>query len=447
MICLVEDDAIMGESLMDRFGLENLDAVWHRSAAPALEDLARRRFSVVVCDVRLPDLSGEELFVQLQARSNALPPFIFITGFGAIDRAVKLLKLGAADYITKPFDLDDLIARIQALVAAGGHVAVASNIAVPLGVSPSMRRLHDMLPRLAQHSSAVLLTGESGVGKERVATLMHRYAHPEEERPFIAVNCGALAESLLEAELFGYEKGAFTGAGRTKRGVFEQAHGGTLFLDEIGEMPIAMQVRLLRALQERRITRVGGESLLPVDFRLVCATHRELKKLVEAGDFREDLYYRLNVIQLRIPPLRERTEDILWFARQFLDEFSRTPGSRRRVLSRESEKMLLNYPWPGNVRELRHAVERACVLSTQQELRPTDFFDEDVVGLASSAHQLTLNRYLEDAERAYILKALTTHRGQIGVTAQELGISRKNLWEKMKKLGLSAEMGDDPGLR
>ena len=220
-----------------------------------------------------------------------------------------------------------------------------------------------MLPRLAQHAATILISGESGVGKEKVALELHRADAGGAGRPFVAVNCGAVTESLLEAELFGHEKGAFTGAARARKGYFEQANGGTLFLDEIGEMPLAMQVKLLRAIQERSITRVGGEAPIPVSLRLICATHRDLKQMVEQGTFREDLLYRINVIQLKVPPLRERKDDILWLVRLFLDQYAAQHQTTRKSLHASAELAVLEYPWPGNVRELKHAIERAYILS------------------------------------------------------------------------------------
>jgi transcriptional regulator with PAS, ATPase and Fis domain len=305
-----------------------------------------------------------------------------------------------------------------------------------------MRLLEETLPRLSKHASAILLSGESGVGKEHVAQQIHRYARDLETCPFVAVNCGALPENLMEAELFGYEKGAFTGAVKAKRGYFEQAHCGTLFLDEIGEMPPAMQVKLLRAVQEHRVTRVGAEAPISVDFRLVCATNRDIRQMVEQGEFREDLFYRIDVVHLRIPPLRERREDILWFAQQFLEEFSRKEQEPRRRLSSVAEQSLLNYPWPGNVRELKHCVERACIFSPDPLLGPEAFFEEHAK-IADSAKLAagTLNEYLQDCERRYIARALERHQRHMGRTSTELGISRKNLWEKMKRLGIPDKTG------
>jgi DNA-binding NtrC family response regulator len=439
-LCLVEDDPIMGESLCDRFELEGFAFDWHRNAQGALRAIAAKRYACVISDIRLPDLGGDEMFAQLARQGRPMPPFIFITGFGAIDRAVQLLKLGAADYITKPFDLDQLIEKVRALHQRAAPAGTDGGPA--LGISPVMRLLEETLPRLSKHASAILLSGESGVGKEHVAQQIHRYARDLETCPFVAVNCGALPENLMEAELFGYEKGAFTGAVKAKRGYFEQAHCGTLFLDEIGAMPPAMQVKLLRAVQEHRVTRVGAEASISVDFRLVCATNRDIRQMVEQGEFREDLFYRIDVVHLRIPPLRERREDILWFAQQFLEEFSRKEQEPRRRLSSVAELALLNYPWPGNVRELKHCVERACIFSPDPLLGPEAFFEEHAK-IADSAKLAagTLNEYLQDCERRYIARALERHQRHMGRTSTELGISRKNLWEKMKRLGIPDKTG------
>ena len=432
LVCLVEDDPIMGESLCDRFELEGFRHDWHRTAESALVRIGNRPYAVVVSDIRLPDLGGDAMFARLLERRVPLPPFVFITGFGSVDRAVQLLKMGAADYVTKPFDIEQMVEKVRAL--AWQQRRPGSGEGTSLGVSQAMRRIEELLPRIAKRAATLLITGESGVGKERVALEFDRLARDSEKCPFVAVNCGAITESLFEAELFGHEKGAFTGATRSKKGLFEQAHCGTLFLDEIGEMPLAMQVKLLRAVQERRIVRVGGESPVAVDLRLICATNRDLKKQVEEGRFREDLYYRVNVIQLRIPALRERKEDILWLARKLLDEISLQHGGARRALSPRAEQALLEYPWPGNVRELRHCIERACIVSPGDVLEPADFFEDDSVVPSGQSTSGDLASHLQACERSYIVRALTDHGWQILHTAENLGISRKSLWEKMKKL-------------
>lgn len=445
-LCLVEDDAIMGESLCDRFELEGFAIDWFRNAPEAFDSIGRIPYGLVISDIRMPGMSGEQLFDQVLERYAQRPPFLFITGYGAIDKAVRLLKLGAADYITKPFDLDELVQKVRELSVTAIDTAAAA-VSPSLGICPAMRHIEDTIQHLAQRANTILLTGESGVGKEHVARQIHHHGSGD-RAPFVAVNCGALTESLLEAELFGYEKGAFTGALRTKKGVFELAHGGTLLLDEIGEMPLGMQVRLLRAIQERTVVRVGGEQPIQVELRLICATNRDLKCMAEQGQFREDLYYRINVIHLRIPPLRERKEDVLWFARRFLQEFTTQHPGEGKVLHPDAERALLDYPWPGNIRELRHTLERACILTRGEILMPQDLFEQvDAEPAppppAGEAGCDDLSQYMRACERAYILRALERQHWQIGQTATYLGISRKNLWEKMRKYAIQADAAEE----
>ena len=259
--------------------------------------------------------------------------------------------------------------------------------------------------------------------------------------PWWRSNCGAVTESLLEAELFGHEKGAFTGAVRAKKGYFEQADGGTLFLDEIGEMSLVMQVKLLRAIQERRIVRVGGEQPLEVHLRLICATNRELREMVVKGEFREDLFYRVNVVRIRVPPLRERREDIPWLAQRFLGEFAGVPRIGKRTLSAAAQQALLDYPWPGNIRELRHCLERACIVYNDRQLEPDMLFESEQAAAAPPTDPGRLSDYLHECERAYITRTLEANRWHMGETAERLGISRKNLWEKLKKLGIREPTG------
>jgi DNA-binding NtrC family response regulator len=446
IICLIEDDEIMGESLCDRFVLEGFRMDWLHTGQEGLNAIGNKNYDLIISDIHLPDLNGEEVFTRLSAESRPLPPFIFITGYGSIDRAVRLLKLGAADYISKPFDLDLLVEKAHLLCPEKPGIGAAEVHSVDaLGISPVMRGIEQSIPRLAQLASTILITGESGVGKEHVAQLIHRHARHESNAPFVAINCGAITESLLESELFGHEKGSFTGAAKARKGVFEQAHGGTLFLDEIGEMSLNMQVKLLRAIQERVIVRVGGETTIPVDVRLICATNRDLKKMVEENAFREDLYYRIHVIRLRIPPLRERKDDVLWFAQLFLKMCAQL-SHENHMLSPSAERALLDYEWPGNLRELKHSVERACILSTNQLLEAEAFFDDP--GMTASGQQDnlelvssdgTLTNYMRDCERKFILQSLEQNNWHYGNTAGALGISRKNLWEKMKKLDIHAD--------
>ncbi len=439
-LCLIEDDVIMGESLCDRFALEGFTFDWHRDGRSALRSIGRQSYAAIISDVRLPDVDGEELLRTLLARGVRLPPFLFITAYASVARAVEALKLGATDYITKPFDIEELIEKARHLIATQGMPAARSAQEPVLGVSPVMRRIEELLPRLASHRESVLVTGESGVGKERVAQRLHGLQPTLGKGPFVAVNCASVSETLLESELFGHERGAFTGAARFRRGMFEQAEGGTLFLDEIGDMSPSMQSKLLRAVQERQITRVGGERAIAVDLRLICATNKDLRRLVEQGRFREDLFYRVNVIQLRIPPLRERQEDVLWLARRFLDHCAGSTGHPCRM-SPQAESALLRHSWPGNVRELEHAVGRACILASGPLIQPWDLFQDD--GLQEHAGyptpDTTLGAYLRECEREFIVRVLEEHRWRVTESADALAISRKNLWEKMRKLGISGK--------
>ncbi len=441
-ICLIEDDEILGEALVERFDDEGFCCDWFKEGAAALEALRHTGYSVAVSDIHLPDLTGEALYRKLMdGRSTTLPPFLFITGYGAVDQAVRLLKLGAEDYLTKPFEVAELLAKVNSLCE---RLISSDTGRVPLGDSASMKAVEATLPRLAASASTVLITGESGVGKEYVARALHQASDPGQEKPFVAVNCGAIPESLIEAELFGYERGAFSGAVRSKRGYFEQADGGSLFLDEIGDMPLGMQVKLLRAIQEQQITRIGSERTTPIGIRLICATHRDLAAMVEEGSFREDLYYRINVVNIQVPPLRERPDDILWHARLFLDRQTTADHTRPYTLHPRAEEALLAYPWPGNIRELRNCLERACVFSQSTVLRPEELFGDAwqrVLACITGEREESLADYIQQCERDYIRQVLTENEGRITATAAALGISRKTLWDKMRKLGLSRTTG------
>ena len=441
-ICLIEDDPIMGEALNERLELEGYACDWFQTGEAAIKALASRRFAVVVSDIRLPDIGGEALFERLRGDGMELPPFLFITAHGAIDQAVRLLKLGAEDYLTKPLDIPLLLAKIRELSERTRSPVRDSS---ELGISAAMRRVEAALPRLAQHADTVLITGESGVGKEMVARALHAHFDPTGKKPFIAVNCGAIPVTLLESELFGHVKGAFTGAVRERPGVFEQADGGTLFLDEIGDMPLAMQIKLLRAIQERKVVRVGGEKAFPVVIKLICATHRDLKEMTQRGEFREDLYYRVHVMQVHVPPLRERKEDILWLAARFAIELCQVKGLQPRKLDPLAERTLINYPWPGNIRELKHCLERACILGPQSQITPETLFGELAPELASAPEDATPERladYLAKCERAYLSQMLEQNSWRITETAGQLDISRKALWDKMRRLDVSRPSGD-----
>ena len=430
-ICLIEDDPIMGESLKERLILEGFTVDWCESGAHALERLKRRDYDAVVSDIRLPDIPGDELFRQMVSDPETrMPPTVFITGYGTVESAVDLLKLGAADYLTKPLNPRELVQKLREL--CGEHPPVA-NGREPLGLSPAMQRLAAKLPAIARHvETPVLITGESGSGKEVVACRIHDLT--DGDQPFVAVNCAAVPENLIEAELFGHEKGAFTGAGRSRKGLFEQADGGLLFLDEIGDMPLPMQAKLLRAIQERVITPVGADEPVSVRFRLVCATNQDLADLVRARRFREDLYYRINVIQLLVPPLRERPEDILWLAERFVAKHADIYPTERKRLGNSAREALLAHRWPGNVRELKHAVERACIMAPGAIIEAPDLFPEDEGG--SKPRDISLGAAREANERECILRMLESHGWRMAETADALGVSRKTLWQKMKRMDI-----------
>ncbi|MDZ7590031.1 MAG: sigma-54 dependent transcriptional regulator [Rubrivivax sp.] len=431
-LLLIEDDAIMGESLVQRFELEGFLLRWCQRLAEAAPMLQREPFDVVVSDVRLPDGLASRWYVGLPDAQRALPWF-FLTGYGSIDDAVAAVRAGAREYLAKPFDIEQLVAMVR---GACGRAETAVDDAV-LGVSPAMRKVEALVRKVAPQKASVLLTGESGVGKEVAAQLLHALGGRGE---FIAVNCAAIPETLLEAEFFGYEKGAFSGAQRQHRGYLERADGGTLFLDEVGDLPPSMQAKLLRALQERSFFRLGAEKPTHSDFRLVSATNRNLMQDMAEGRFREDLFYRLAVIRIPLPPLRERPEDIRWLSQRMLLDMTAEQG-RPLAISDSYLRALMGQAWRGNARELRAHLEQAVVMSEAGILDVPEAA-ETVAGRVDAhgsdgSTLLPLQRMVEDAERQHIQRALAQTEGSIGRSAELLGISRKTLWEKMKRLGLS----------
>jgi DNA-binding NtrC family response regulator len=442
----------MGEALAERLDLEGFQVRWHRTGLAALADLTGATAAIAVIDINLPDCSGMALFERIAREARPAPPCVFITGCGNIEDAVRLLKLGAADYLTKPLDPAALVDKLRVLVREAEHNRTieatdastyagprpgldAGAVGSPLGISPAMRRVEEQLARIACHpATPLLISGESGVGKELVAQRLHALQCPT--APLVAVNCAALPESLIEAELFGHEKGAYTGADRRRAGVFERAGTGILFLDEIGDMPLGLQPRLLRVLQSRSLTRIGGSQTVRVPARVVCATHQDLGALVRDGRFREDLYYRIKVLDLRLPPLRERPEDVLWLAERFVAEHGQRFPEERRTLQGTDRDRLLSYAWPGNVRELHHALERACIMGLGDSLA-LDL--ESIREPPEAATKLTkgLKAHTQSGERTAILAVLAAHAYVMTTAAAALGISRKTLWQKMKRYGIA----------
>ncbi|MGB5251124.1 MAG: sigma-54 dependent transcriptional regulator [Sedimenticolaceae bacterium] len=429
-VCLIEDDPIMGESLVERMQLEGYDVTLFPTGTAALGEIPKRNFAALVSDIKLPDMPGDEVFRRLSRQMIAVPPTIFITGYGTIDQAVSLLRLGAADYQTKPLNMGQFLKKLGAVCR---RPQIDHQSEPRLGISRAMREIEATIARLVRYPEAtVLIEGETGVGKEIIAGLLHELQCPG--HPFEAVNCAALPEGLAASELFGHVRGAFTGAAKAHAGALERAGSGVLFLDEIGDMPLDLQAQLLRALQQRHFMPVGGERQRTLNARIVCATHRDLLALVKSGDFREDLYYRINVVQIHVPPLRERPEDTIWLAERFLAESCQRHGEQVRALSGDSRAALITQPWPGNARELKHHIERACILSDQPVISPNQLELRSDTAPETQAGDLRQVRQQE--EKRQITAALAESNGKVGEAAKLLGISRKSLWEKRKRYGL-----------
>jgi len=443
-VLVVEDDEIMRLSVEDRLRLEGIPVRVACDVAGAHNQLEKGDVDLIVTDIRLPDGSGADLFYDISRHYPGIP-VILMTAFGDVADAVALVKAGAIDYLTKPFDLKEFIEKIHRNLSRIEDQHLSANFlgldnetfrpgSGALGKSTAMRRIERLVVRLASVDSSILITGESGVGKEVVASLLHANSR-RADNPFIRVNCAALPQNIVESELFGHEKGAFTGATQRHIGRFEQANTGSIFLDEIAEIPPETQVKLLRVLQEQVVDRVGGREPVPLDVRIIAATQVELDEAVKDGRFRSDLYWRLNVIQVHIPPLRDRREDILYLARMFAEHHAIEMGITPKRLSAETEAKLLTMPFPGNVRELRNILERAVALCDGPSIMAHDLMslDQDQDETASPH---TLRETVESAERQAILQALIQCGWTIGQAAEELSISRKSLWEKMKRYGI-----------
>jgi DNA-binding NtrC family response regulator len=440
-------------------GIEVLEAA---SAEEALEIAKGEEPDAIVLDVRLPGMTGLDALKRLRAQRD-LVPIVMISGHASVSEAVDAVRHGANDFLEKPLDRDRLLVSVRNAIRTGalerelralrGDARTRYEM---VGESAAMRRLFAEIEKVAPTRGRVLITGESGTGKELVARALHRLS-TRAERPFVKVNCAAIPTELIESELFGHERGAFTGATTRKKGLFEVAHTGTLFLDEIGDMSPSAQAKVLRALQSGEINRVGGEQTIAVDVRVVAATNKDLGVAVAAGQFREDLFFRLNVVALRVPSLRERREDIPHLARAFLAEFCAENGMRPKPFEPDVLEALAERDWPGNVRELRNVVERMAILSDDSitlddlpELPRRDVLAEqrtalpDVVGGDTSRE--TLRQYRERAERQYILDTLERFEWNISRAAVALGVERTNLHKKMRSLGIRRTLeGRDEG--
>ncbi|MDD0844527.1 sigma-54-dependent transcriptional regulator [Pseudomonas sp. Gutcm_11s] len=437
---IVDDEPDIRELLEITLGRMKLDTRSARNVKEAREWLAREPFDLCLTDMRLPDGTGLDLVQHIQQR-HAQVPVAMITAYGSLDTAINALKAGAFDFLTKPVDLG----RLRELVATALRLRSGETEEGPvdtrlLGESPPMKSLRNQIQKLARSQAPVYISGESGSGKELVARLIHEQG-PRIERPFVPVNCGAIPSELMESEFFGHKKGSFTGAIEDKQGLFQAANGGTLFLDEVADLPLSMQVKLLRAIQEKAIRAVGGQQEVVVDVRILCATHKDLAAEVAAGRFRQDLFYRLNVIELRVPPLRERREDIPLLAETMLRRLAEGSGLPAARLSGEALDKLKCYRFPGNVRELENMLERAYTLCENDQIQAADLRLADAApageaGEASLAQIDNLEDYLEEIERKLIMQALEETRWNRTAAAQRLGLTFRSMRYRLKKLGI-----------
>jgi len=444
-ILIVDDEEGMRRLLGRVLTREGYDTTTVASGADALRHVAMERYDLVLTDIKMPEMDGLQLLAELKDYEPSLP-IIVMTAYGTVENAVQALRSGAYDYIAKPFETDEIklaVAKVlerERLLAENRYLHEELegryDFSGIVGGSPAMQQVYEMASSVAASNANVLISGESGTGKELLARSIH-YSSPRKDKPFVVLNCAALSEGVLESELFGHEKGAFSGALDTRKGRFERADQGTLFIDEVAEMSLAAQVKLLRVIQEHEFERVGGNKTISVDVRIVAATNKTLEEQVKEGRFREDLYYRLNVVNINVPPLRSRREDIEPLSRFFLDKYAGETGKKITDLSPRALSCLLAHDWPGNVRELQNAIERAVVLSKGSVLTPRDFPQglqgDDQICLQIPEKGGSLTEILEDLERQLIIQTLQREDGSQTRAAETLGIKRTTLRYKMEK--------------
>jgi two-component system, NtrC family, response regulator AtoC len=450
-VLVIDDERSACELLSAGLSRKGFQVTFRTTAEEALERLAAEDFDVVVTDMNMPGMSGLELCERI-AGSRPDVPVVVITGFGSMETAVLAIRAGAYDFITKPFEMDALRLTLERAVHHRAlrdevkrlrrAVADAQRFEELLGTSAPVRKVYDLIDRVADVDTSVLITGESGTGKELAARALHRRS-PRKAGPFVAVNCAALPEPLLESELFGHVRGAFTDAKGARPGLFSRAEGGTLFLDEIGDMPLGLQPKLLRALQQRSVRRVGSDEEVPFDVRLVSATNRDLETEVEERRFREDLYYRINVVHLELPPLRARGTDVLLLAQHFLERFAAATGRQVTRIEAPAAERLLAYAWPGNVRELQNCIERAVALARYEHLGVDDLPEKirsvsPSVAAAPEDDPANLPS-MEEVERRHVLRVMEAVRGNKTTAAQILGFDRATLYRKLGRYGAGTE--------
>ena len=438
-ILIAEDEKNIREGLADALQMDGHEVATAADGNEALKRFQKGDIDLVITDLRMPGISGEELLEKILAESPGTP-VIILTGHGTVETAVKAMRTGAWDFLTKPINLDYLSLLVKQALGnrelSLNHKRLLDDLEQHkrfksiIGTSTAMRRVFDTTSRAAPAKASILITGESGVGKELIAEAIHDLS-PRKDKPLIKVHCAALAASLLESELFGHEKGAFTGATGRKRGRFELANEGTLFLDEIGEIDQNIQIKLLRVLQDKKFERVGGEETIEADVRFVAATNKDLRSEIEKGNFREDLYFRLNVVNIHVPPLRERKDDLPLFIAAFLKEFSEESGKKIEGINEKARSCLYAYDWPGNVRELRNCMESAVVMSgkkfiTEEDLPPTLRKNSDEGWI-----RIPIGTTMEEAEKIIIRETVSAQKGNQSKAADILGIGRKTLHRKL----------------
>lgn len=437
-ILVIDDEENIRNGLAANFEMEDYNVRTAASGKEGLSYISKGDIDLVITDLRMDGISGEEVVRKVTTENPGIP-VIVLTGHGSIDAAVNAMRDGAYDFLTKPLNLAQLnmiVKRaLQGRELSLQHTMLKNQLdsvqakGEMIGKSPQMQRLYQLIQKVAPSKASVLITGETGVGKELVARSIHK-SSPRKDKEMISVNCSALSESLLESELFGHEKGAFTGADYLKKGRFELAHGSTIFLDEIGEINAATQVKLLRVLQEKKFERVGGQETIEVDVRVVAATNRNLEEEVKVGRFREDLYYRLNVVHIEVPALRERKDDIPLLIDSFIKEFSKENGREIKIDSK-AKSALFKYDWPGNIRQLRHCIEGASVMCNDDEIRLEDLGAEIGMSSGESSISVPLGITLDEAEKIIIEQNLAANKGNKSKTAEILGIERKTLARKL----------------
>ena len=424
-VLIVEDDANLREALYDTLSSDDLHVVTADNGESALEILKAEQVGLVVSDVQMQPMAGIRLLEEIRAAYPSLPA-VLMTAYGTIESAVDVMRLGAADYLVKPFEANELRSMV------GKYLKAAPADDRPVAEDPASEKCFALAKRVAASDATVTISGESGCGKEVVARYIHEQS-PRADNDFVAINCAAIPENMLEAVLFGYEKGAFTGAAAAHAGKFEQANGGTLLLDEISEMDLALQAKLLRVIQEKEVERLGGRKVIPLDVRVIATTNRDLRRYVAEGKFREDLYYRLNVFPVRIPPLRERKGDILPLAELFLARYSQDPTTTIEF-DADAKDALVAHAWPGNVRELENLVQRTLILLTRATIGADDLAFETGPVDAPAALDDDLQAGLKHREYQLIIDAMTAQHGKRSAVAESLGISPRTLRYKLASM-------------